>query len=105
MADDSGQVDIDTYLNMTFGRQTEQCSKENLRRAMDFTGYISIHFTHKVMLELFAVTVGKHRCESRWTAWVAAGKSVWWLWTSFDKPSQGALCNWYLRSSRTLSGQ
>ena len=104
MDGDEEQVEIDDYLNKTYGSQTDKCSLVNIERAMDFTGYISTYLTINVMLELFEVTCGKQWCESKWTSWAAAGKSVWWLWTVIDKHNKVTLCNWYLRSIRTLRG-
>lgn len=105
MADQVEHVGIDEYLDRTIGPQTTECSETNLFRSMDFTGFISNNLTLNEMLRLFEVSCGKRWCESKWTTWVAAGKSVWWLWTALDLPSKRALCSWYMTSEREISGQ
>lgn len=105
MAEEMELVNTDEYLDRSFGTQTNECSETNLMRAMDFTGFIFNKLTFEVMLELFEVYAGRRWCDSKWASWVAAGKSVWWLWTVLDKPSKSALCNWYITSHREIRGQ
>ena len=104
MAKEEGYVNVDEYLDRTIGPQTIKCSETNLMRGMDFTGFISNNLTLNEMLRLFEISCGKRWCEHKWTAWVASGKSVWWLWTSLDLSSKRALCNWYMTSERRLDG-
>ena len=105
MVDEVEHVDIDQYLDMTIGPQTPKCSETNLFRAMDFTGFIHSNLTLDEMLRLFEVSNGKRWCESKWVAWTAAGKPVYWLWTALDVSSKRVLCNWYMLSAREIRGQ
>lgn len=96
-------VNVDTYLDETYGPQTHKCSLVNLVRGMDFVSYIVSMLDFPAMCGLFETSNGIQWCELKWDNWLASNRSVWWLWTALDKRGKETLCNWYLSSGFILS--
>ncbi len=102
MTSDATSVNVDAYLDATYGPQTDECSTTNLMRGMDFVSYVTSKFDYAAMCQLFEVSNGIYWCERKWVHWVATNRSIWWLWSALDKNSKESLCNWYLRARREL---